>query len=169
MSADDGSPHGSPAVRAARVRAFRADRSFTPGQRRLRQCRTGQRLAPRPRRVASYLAVVATPVGVMARRGAGSGGRPRRTHARGKVVGRTVFVTLAIISPAAIGVSLPRAYARKHASDCAVGYVRWADQEGRSMMGTVVFRGAPNQLQSASRSAVAAVSAGSPVVAAQAI
>ena len=84
-------------------------------------------------------------------------------------MGRTVFVTLAIISPAAIGASLPRAYARKHSSDCAVGDVRWADQEGRSMMGTVVFRGAPNQLQSASRSAVAAVPAGSPVVAAQAM
>ena len=112
MSADDASPDGSPAVPAARVRAFQADRSFAPGQRRLQQGRTGRRLAPRPRRVASHLAVVATPVGAMARRGAGSGGRPRRTHARGKVAGRTVFVNLAIISPAASGASLPRAYVR---------------------------------------------------------
>ena len=37
------------------------------------------------------------------------------------------------------------------------------------MIGTVVFRGVPNQQESASRSASAAVSAGSPVVAAQAM
>jgi hypothetical protein len=37
------------------------------------------------------------------------------------------------------------------------------------MIGTVVFRGVPNQRGSASRSASAAVSAGSPVVAAQAM
>jgi hypothetical protein len=42
----------------------------------------------------------------------------------------------------------------------APGDVRSADQEGRSMMGTVVFRGVPNQPESASRSASAAVSAG---------
>jgi hypothetical protein len=47
--------------------------------------------------------------------------------------------------------------------------VRSADQEGRSMIGTVVFRGVPNQQESASHSASAAVSAGSPVVAAQAM
>jgi hypothetical protein len=122
-----------------------------------------------PRRVASHLAVVATPVGAIARRGAGSGGRPMRTHARGQVVGRT-------------GLRISRDHQpRRHRRQssprlrpetlfcCAVGDVRWADQEGRSMMGTVVFRGAPNQLQSASRSAVAAVPTGSPVVAAQAM
>jgi hypothetical protein len=37
------------------------------------------------------------------------------------------------------------------------------------MMGAVVFRGAPNQLQSASRSAGALVPTGSPVAAAQAM
>ena len=37
------------------------------------------------------------------------------------------------------------------------------------MMGSVVFRGVPNQRESASRSAGAAVPAGSPVAAAQAM
>jgi hypothetical protein len=51
----------------------------------------------------------------------------------------------------------------------APGDVRSADQKGRSMMGTVVFRGVPNQPESASRSASAAVSVGSSMVAAQAM
>ena len=169
MSADDGSPHGSPAVRAARVRAFRADRSFTR-QRRLRQGRTGQRLAPRPRRVASHLAVVATPVGATARRGAGSGGRTRANACAGTGSGSYRLRNSRDHQPSRHRRQpSPRLRPERHSSDCAVGDVRWADQEGRSMMGTVVFRGAPNQVQSASRSVVAAVPAGSPVVAAQAM
>src|SRR3990172_99212 len=51
----------------------------------------------------------------------------------------------------------------------APGDVRSADHEGRSMTGTVAFRGVPNQSESASRSASAAVSVGSSMVAAQAM
>jgi hypothetical protein len=59
--------------------------------------------------------------------------------------------------------------ARLALTTSGIADVRSADQEGRPMAGTVVFRGVPNQQESASRSASAAVSVGSSIVATQAM
>jgi hypothetical protein len=56
--------------------------------------------------------------------------------------------------------------ARLALTTSGIADVRSADQEGRPMVGTVVFRGVPNQQESPSRSASAAVSVGSSIVAA---
>jgi len=59
--------------------------------------------------------------------------------------------------------------ARLALTTSGVADVRPADQEGWPMVGTVVFRGVQNQQESASRSASAAVSVGSSIVATQAM
>jgi hypothetical protein len=93
--------------------------------------------------------------------------QPRRCPATPTAAAPTALLTALVQSVARLRMFDDRqtarlpAVARLALTTSGIADVRSAAQEGRPMFGTVVFRGVPNQQESASRSASAAVSVGS--------